>query len=100
MNSIRYTVRSTNDLVELLDYIAGQDGRVAQSCAEAIKSAVEYLALNPARGLPLEGTMARRYTVKKYKVTVYFRHRPRKRELEILRIIRGSRIKNLGTMPR
>jgi plasmid stabilization system protein ParE len=53
------------------------------------------LGQQPRIGNPVNSRNGYRYPVPRYGISIFYRHRPRKRQVEIVRLVRGSRVKKL-----
>ena len=99
MNEVEYSARSARDLGDLLRYIAAQDPVVADKVSNAIRAAVARLSENPRLAISAGELRVARYPLKKYGITIFIQHLPRKRIVRIVRIVRGSRVRRLGVAP-
>jgi plasmid stabilization system protein ParE len=99
MNSVRVSSRAAREFDELIAYIAEQDLLIATTVADAVLAAIKRLALDPRMAVATSMSGLRRYPLRKHGITIYVRNRPRKQLLEVVRIVRGKRVKALSRMP-
>jgi plasmid stabilization system protein ParE len=92
--------RALTDASGLYDHVAAQDPKVALAMETAIRHACSGLAqsayANPSTSRP----NIFRLPIRKYGITVFYRVRPRLAKVEVLRIVRGKRVRSLGRVPR
>lgn len=98
MNVI-YSKRYRRDLDGLLTYVARDDEVVAEAKAITIRDAITRCAVQPLIGIATDVLGVFRYPLKKHRLTLFYRVRPKKRELVVLRIVRGKRVRKLASMP-
>ncbi len=96
---VTYSLRALNDIDGLLAYVAAQAPAVADAMAATIEAKIALCGEQPLMGLATDRRGVFRYPIKKYRVTIFYRVRPRKRELQVLRVVRGQRVKKLGVVP-
>lgn len=99
MNRIRYASRALREADELIKYIERQDPAIAGGVANAIEHALRLVATDPRRATQTDAKGIRRYAIRRYGIAIYVRHRPRKQVLEVVRVVRGKRVKALSQMP-
>jgi plasmid stabilization system protein ParE len=95
-----FSPRARADLAELLAYVAQQDPKAADAMAAAIDAAVDRCAMWPRLGSLTTRRQVYRLPVRRHGVTLFYRVRPRKKEIEFIRVVRGQRVKSLGEAPR
>jgi plasmid stabilization system protein ParE len=96
---VRYSARSLAELENLLRYVSTDAPDVAVAIAASVEDKIASCAKQPLLGARTDKANIYRYPIKKYRLTIFYRVRLRKKELEVLRIVRGSRVKRLRTLP-
>jgi toxin ParE1/3/4 len=92
---IVYASRALRDIDEILDYIRKRSPRGAHSVSVAIEHAIQTCALNPrATGKTDEPNVYRR-PLGKYRYTLFYRTLPHDEGIEIVRVVRSARVRNL-----
>jgi plasmid stabilization system protein ParE len=97
---IFFSPRARDDLADLLDYVARQDPGTAAALSASIDAALERCALWPRLGSATSRRQVYRLPLRRYGVTLLYRHRPRKEEIEFIRLVRGKRVRSLAHVPR
>jgi toxin ParE1/3/4 len=96
---IVYASRALRDIDEILAYIRERSPRGARSVSLAIEHAVQTCALNPrAAGKTDEPNVFRR-PLGKYRYTIFYRTLPHDEGIEIARVVRSARVRDLRRMP-
>ena len=96
---VRFTPRAQGDVIEIYDYIAKRSPISAQRVEDAISLACGGLKDFPEIGVATDRKNIRRLPLVAYPYTIYYRVNWSSDTVEILRVIRGSRIKNLSKVP-
>ena len=95
-----YSRRAQSDLAEIHAHVAAQDQDQARSIARELKAHCEalcsYSRLNPTTEIP----NVRRMPHTRYPFTVYYRVNENLNHVLILRVVRSSRVRRLGRVPR
>jgi plasmid stabilization system protein ParE len=94
-----YAPRALQDVDQLLAYVAAQSPAVASAMAAVVEAKVAVCGNRPLLGLATDRRWIFRCPIKAYRLTIFYRVRPRKGEVEILRIVRGQRVRRLGRAP-
>jgi addiction module RelE/StbE family toxin len=94
-----YSRRSLKDIDHLLAYVSAQAPAVADTMATTIEAKIAICRDQPLMGVATNRRGVYRYAIKKYRLTIFYRVRSKKREMEILRVVRGKRVKKLGAVP-
>jgi plasmid stabilization system protein ParE len=96
---IAYASRALRDIDEILAYIQKRSPRGAHSVSLAIERAIQTCALNPhATGKTDEPNVYRR-PLGKYRYTICYRTLPNDEGIEIARVVRSARVRNLRRIP-
>ena len=98
--SIRYTDTALDDIREILDYTASNSPAGASALSAAIEATVAFCSEQPERGTPVKPRGAFRYPMTAFRVTIFYKHVPEEDLIEVLRVIRSSRVKNLRRVPK
>ena len=96
---VRLAPRAASELDELLDYVAAQDEATAKAMAFDVKAALARISLQPKIGTITDLHNVFRLLLRKSKLAVFYRVYPRKREIVIMWIVRGSRVRRLASPP-
>lgn len=95
-----YARRAQADIAEIFDYIADQNPGTAMAVEQDIREACEGLAQMPYANPRTDRPNVFRMPLKRRGFTVFYRVRPRLSVVEIVRIIRGKRVRRLGRIPK
>ena len=96
---IIYAPRALRDVDEILAYVQKRSPSGAHNLSIAIESAIEMCALNPHIGVRTDRPHLYRWPLRRYRYAIYYRVLPNEDAVEIARVIRAARIKNLGRLP-
>lgn len=94
-----YSYRALRDIDELLRYVAAQDAGTADAMSAAIGRAVGRLKIDPKLGLTCDDTNLRRLPLRRHKLAIFYRHFPLRKEVRVVRIVRGRRVRRLEKVP-
>ncbi|HEY5829140.1 MAG: type II toxin-antitoxin system RelE/ParE family toxin [Hyphomicrobiaceae bacterium] len=95
-----YAPQALRDVDDILAYIHKRSPSGAHNVSIAIEREVEACASNPRGGVKTDEAGVYRRPLRKYRYTVFYRFFPDADEVEIARVVRGARVKNLGRLPR
>ena len=96
---IAYARRALRDIGEILAYVQERSPRGARSVSVAIEHAIQACAHNPrATGRTDEPNVYRR-PLGKYRYTISYRTLPNDEGIEVVRVVRSGRVRNLGRTP-
>jgi plasmid stabilization system protein ParE len=98
--NVEYTRRALIYVSDFYDHVATQDQNVAFAMEKAIRRACSDLAFFPFANPSTDSVDVYRMQLRKYKITVFYRIRRRLAVVQILRVVRGSRVRNLRRVPR
>jgi len=96
----RFTPQAQVDIASIYDYIAKDNPRAAQRVEDHIRAAINVLRRAPGMGVPIEEENVRRLPIGRYPYTVFYLLDQDADELQVLRVMHGARIKDLGKVPR
>ena len=68
--------------------------------AKAIQASLKRLALQPRLGSATSKPNVYRAPVKRYRIAIFYRTRRGQPGIQVVRIVRGTRVKNLNKIPR
>ena len=97
---LAYARRALEDMAEIDAHIRAQDPETAKNVAREIQARCAALALNPFLNPTTDMRNVRRMPLTRYPFTVYYRTNTPRRQIFILRIVRSSRVRTLGRVPR
>ena len=97
---VLYSRRAQSEMAEIFDYISAQNRSTAIAVAIDIRTACDRLGQFPYANAPTQRKNVFRMPVRKRGYTVFYRVRPRLRIVEIVRVVRGARVRNLIKVPR
>lgn len=92
-----YASRALRDVDEILSYIQRRSPRGAHSVSLAIEYAIDMCALNPRLGARTNEPNVYRRPLGTYRYTIFYRLR--ENSIEIVRVIHGARVRDLGQLP-
>jgi plasmid stabilization system protein ParE len=96
---IVYAPRALRDIDDILAYIHKRSPSGAQSVSVAIEHTIHLCALNPrAVGKTDEPDLYRR-ALGKYRYTIFYRVLPGHAGIQVARVVRSSRVRNLRKVP-
>ena len=88
------------DIDEIYRYIAAQSPTTADRVDAAIRKACEACAAAPFLYPATRNKSVRRYPLKRHGFTIFYRVDKSRDQIDVLRALRGRRVKSLGTVPR
>ena len=97
---VAYARRAQEDMTEIDAHIRAQDPETARNVAREIQARCAALAVNPFLNPTTDIRNVRRMPLTRYPFSVYYRTNVPKRQIFIIRIVRSSRVRNLGRVPR
>src|SRR5262245_51496291 len=96
---IAYAPQALRDIDEILAYIYERTPRGAHNVSLAIEHAIRMCAHNPrVAGLTDEPNVRRR-PLGRYRYTIFYRLLAGDAGIEVVRVVHGARVKNLGRVP-
>jgi plasmid stabilization system protein ParE len=94
-----YGRRAQTDIGAIFDYIAQQDLITALAVETDIRKACDGLGQFPYANVATDLARVYRMPLPKRGFTVFYRVQARQSLVEIVRVVRSSRVKNLGRVP-
>src|SRR5262245_485876 len=94
-----YARRALRDIDEILSYIAARSPQGARNVSLAIEHTIELCALNPYASVKTDEPRVYRHPLSGYQYTIFYRIDASGDVIEIVRVVRDARIKDLGRMP-
>jgi plasmid stabilization system protein ParE len=94
-----YGRRAQTDIAAIFDYISQQDLKAALAVESEIRRACSGLGQFPYANVATDLAHVYRMPIPKFGFTVFYRVRAEKSLVEIVRVVRSSRVKNLGRVP-
>jgi plasmid stabilization system protein ParE len=91
-----YGRRAQTDIDEIFNYIVKQDPRAAHDVETAIRKACEQLSKHPYANPRIDRPNSFRMPIPGRGYAVFYRVRPRLERVEIVRVVRGRRLKSLA----
>ena len=88
------------DVEEILDHVRTQSADGARNVSFSIERAAELCALFPFTGSKTNRADVYRSPLTDRRITIFYRVHRRENIVEILRVLRSGRIKNLRRLPR
>ncbi len=96
---VRETTPALRDLAGILEHLHQKSPQGAASVARAYDKARDQLSRMPYCGSKLDEFETWRLPLVKYPYTIFYRVRADIGELQVLRIVHGARVKDLGRVP-
>lgn len=94
-----YAERARQDISDIYDSIAKRSPGAAQRVEDAIRLACERLAEFPFASAATDEPNLFRRPLTKYRYAIFDRVRPNAEIIEVVRVIRSARIRNLDHIP-
>lgn len=94
-----YAPRALRDIDEILAYIQSRSPQGADRVSRAIERAIELAARNPYAGTSTDEPGLFRYPLGRYRYTVFYRVDAVRDVVEIVRVVHGARVRDLGSLP-
>lgn len=96
---IAYSPRALRDIEEILTYTHQRSPRGAQNVSLAIEYAVLMCALHPRAAARTDEPDVRRRPLGKYRYTIFYRALALDQGIEVVRVVRSARVRNLSKVP-
>jgi plasmid stabilization system protein ParE len=97
---VRYSRQAQTDIIEIFDYIAAQNRQSALSVEVSIRDACEKFAEFPYANPATDVTNVFRMPLPRIGFTVFYRVQRSASVIQIARIVRSARVRNLERVPR
>lgn len=94
-----YAPRALRDIDEILAYIQARSPQGAGNVSRAIERAIDLTARNPYAGSSTDEPNLFRYPLGRYRYAVFYRVDAVRNVVEIVRVIHGARLRDLGRLP-
>lgn len=95
-----YARRVQTDIGEIFDYISSQDVAVALAIEAEIRAACDGVGLFPYANSPTDIAHVYRMPLPQRGFTIFNRVKRQQSSVEIARVVRSARVRNLRRMPR
>ena len=92
--------RALSEIREIYDRVVTQDAATARNIEDAIFRQCDMIGLFPRSSPPIRTPGVRRCPLAKYPFTIFYRFNDKRREVTIIAVVRGSRVRNLSSVPR
>jgi plasmid stabilization system protein ParE len=96
---IIYAPRALRDIDEILAYVQKRSPSGASKLSIAIERAIEKCASNPRIGVKTALPGVYRWPLGKYRYTIFYRVLADEDAIQIARVVRGARVRNLRRLP-
>jgi plasmid stabilization system protein ParE len=96
---VRYAPQAQLDIASIYNHTVVQNPTAAPRVEDHIHSAIELLATFPGLGVATDEEDVRRLPPGRFPYTVFYQVDERAGEVHILRVIRASRVRDLGRLP-
>jgi len=96
---VRFTRRAKRDISEIYDWLADRNPLAARQVEDFILKASLGLAEFPMMGVPTDLVQVRRLPLVRYPYTIFYRVDDTSGFVDILRVVHGSRIRQVGSVP-
>jgi toxin ParE1/3/4 len=94
-----YAPRALRDIDEILAYIQSRSTQGAHSVSVAIEHTIDACVLNPYIGAKTDEPNLYRYPLARYRYTIFYRVDEQRDALEVVRVVHGARVRDLGKVP-
>ena len=91
--------KAQSDIAEIFDYIAAQDSNVALAVEAEIMTACYRLGDFPYANPATQRKNVFRMPIRRRGFAVFYRVKPRAKVVEIVRVVRGRRLRDLRQVP-
>jgi plasmid stabilization system protein ParE len=95
----RFAPCALADINAIRVYLMERSPRGAENVRRAIASAIDFCSEYPLSGLRTDAPGVLRHPLHRYRFTVFYRLTPEGSDIEVLRVLRSARIKNLKQIP-
>lgn len=96
---VRYAPRALRDIDDILAYIHERSPRGAHNVSVAIEHAIRMCSLKPRISPKTDEPNVYRRPLGKYRYTIFYRSLAGDTGIEVIRVVQGSRVKNLAKVP-
>jgi plasmid stabilization system protein ParE len=97
---VLFSRRSLSEIREIFDHVAAHDPATARNIEDEIFRQCDLIGQFPRSSPRINTPGVRRRPLVKYPFTIFYRVSETRQEVTILAIIRGSRVRSLGRVPR
>ena len=97
---VRYRERARDDIEKIYDRIARDSEASAERVENAICRAVGMLRMEPEMGADMGYEETRRWPMRDYKYTIFYRIQWVEEFIDVLRIVDSAGVRNLKRVPR
>ena len=94
-----YSPRSLRDVDEILTYVRDRSAQGAHNVSVAIERTIESIAANPYIGTSTDEPQVYRFPLSRYRYTLFYRVDEPRGVVEIIRVVQGARVRDLGKLP-
>lgn len=94
-----YAPRALRDVDEILSYIQSRSIQGAHSVSVAIERPIDACVFNPYIGAKTDEPNLYRYPLARYRYTIFYRVVVKRDVLEVVRVVHGARVRDLGKVP-
>ena len=94
-----YAPHALKDIDEILAYIHERNPQGARNVSFAIEHMARICAETPRGGASTNEPHVYRWPLSHYRFAIFYRHDPTEQVVEIIRVVRASRIRNLRRVP-
>ena len=94
-----FAERARRDIGEIYDSIARHSSDAAQRVEDAIRSACDGAGDFPFASVATDEPSVRRLPLVRYPYTIFYRVDATRGRVEIVRVVYGARVRNLGRLP-
>jgi plasmid stabilization system protein ParE len=96
---VEYSLRAQSDIGEIFAYISAQDTGTAMAVEGDIRCACQLLASFPYTNSKTDLANVYRMPLPRRGLTVFYRVKREASIVQIIRVVRSSRVRNLGRVP-
>lgn len=95
-----FSPEALDDIDEIYRHVSRQSVQVAEKIEAAIRQASEASSRSPYLYPATAKTSVRRHPIRRYGFTTFYRVNKSRDAVDILRVVRGARVKNLRMLPK
>lgn len=94
-----YAPRALRDIDDILAYVSDRDPDAAERLSRAIEHTIDVFVRHPLIGVRTDEPNVYRYPLRRYRYAIFYRLNFAAETIEVLRVVRGARIRDLGRVP-
>jgi plasmid stabilization system protein ParE len=98
--NVRYRARALDDIDGIYEWVARRSVRIAADVEAAILTAAEWLGEHAEMGAITDEPNVRRWPMPEFRYTIFYLLEREQDRVDILRVLDGRRVRNVGRVPK